>query len=289
MPYRFARNGLPYGKAMSYLEVLSTVSERAKLWGREYRLLSPGETRWSPPLRWVYLKAKLAYQLPRGIWGQLWKVQMGSLKPDGPVMFLIKKEAPPTQEKPVPWVSQMGIYRVERRESPRPGGQAYLPLDPDPSLCIHTTEGSSVDGAWMTLNSKSAAPHFIIGEGRIVQCRPLDKQAATIHDHNDRFIQIECVGHAQREVHRLTPQTWEPLIAAVRYLKQVHGIPMARPPSWPDQLGPGIWAANNPRRQTELALTMRGVFGHVDVPDQDPTWHWDPGSLDYTELFRRVG
>ena len=174
---------------------------------------------------------------------------------------------------------------MEKLESPRPGGQAYLPLLKNPSFCIHTTEGSTVNGAWYTLNQKGAAPHFIIGENRIVQTRPLNVQGATLRAHNERFIQVECVGHAQLGLHRLTPESWNPLVALTGFVHESIGVPLTRPAAWTDALGPGPWAIDNARRKQGYALTKRGVFGHIDVPDQGPTWHWDPGSLDYTALF----
>jgi hypothetical protein len=186
------------------------------------------------------------------------------------------------------WVDQIGTYSVQRRESRRPSGQAYLRLANDPSFCIHTTEGNSVDGAWATLDSRHSAPHFIVGEGRIVQLRPLWAQAATLRSHNDLFIQVECVGHASLELHTLTPSTWEPLVELTRYLHEQGGIPLSRPSLWDDKLPGSYWAWNNSRRTSRLALIKRGVYGHIDIPDQDPTWHWDPGSLNYTQLFEEA-
>ena len=183
------------------------------------------------------------------------------------------------------WVQRIGDYDVERQEGPRPGGQAYLPLRSNPSFCVHTTEGSTVAGAVATLRQNFTAPHFVVGENRIVQMRPLSAQGATVHDWNDRFIQVECVGRADLKLHRLTPTTWQPLVALTRFVNKELGIPLRRPDGWSDQLAAGTWANNNPRRQSGIALQFRGVFGHVDVPDQDPSWHWDPGSLDYTALF----
>lgn len=186
------------------------------------------------------------------------------------------------------WVDRIGPYKVERKESDRPGGQAYLPLRANPSFCVHTTEGDSVAGAWATLNSRYSAPHFIVGEHRIVQMRPLTAQAATLVNHNDRFVQVESVGHAKLTLHTLTKPTWEPLVWLTAFVHTELGVPLARPVNWDDRLPGGTWANNNERRRSGKALEMRGVFGHIDVPDQDPTWHWDPGSLHYEELFSQV-
>jgi len=183
----------------------------------------------------------------------------------------------------------MGSYVVEHKEIRRPSGQAYYTLGANPSFCIHTTEGSTVSGAWSTLAGKFAAPHFIIGENRIVQCRPLNVQGAALRSHNDRFIQVEMVGHSSLALWFPAEASGGPLVALTKYLHDHLGVPLYRPPEWSDKLAGSYWAYDNPRRKDRYALTRRGVYGHLDVPDQSPTWHWDPGSLDYTELFRRVG
>ena len=197
----------------------------------------------------------------------------------------------------VDWVARIGSFDVQCRESPRPGGQAYIPLSPKRTLIVHTTEGDTVDGAWTTLNSKGAAPHFIIGQGRIVQCRPLDAQAATlVTDSSAGFFanslgwQVECVGHALGMVHRLTPATWAPLVALARFFNTSFGVPLARPDGWKDDLSDisTMLATNNTRRQSRRAIGFNGFLGHLDIPNQAPTWHWDPGALSYTALFEQV-
>jgi hypothetical protein len=183
------------------------------------------------------------------------------------------------------WVDQIGPYKVQKKEGPRPGGQPYLKLNANPSFCVHTTEGSTVEGAVATLRANFSAPHFVVGERTIVQMRPLWAQAATLVSHNERFIQVECVGRADLKEHQLTIGTWAPLVALTRYVNQKLGVPLKRPLGFSDQLPPGTWANDNPRRQSGKALQGRVVVGHIDVPDQSPTWHWDPGSLDYSALF----
>lgn len=183
------------------------------------------------------------------------------------------------------WWTRAGEYPIRRKESPRPGGQAYLPLGPARAVILHTTEGPSVEGAWGTLNEKAAAPHFIVGENRIVQCRPLTAQAATVHNHNGGFIQIEAVGYSKLGLHDLTPETFKPLAALADKIHVELDIPLRRPDQWSDKLPAGVWASNNPRRRSRLALSFHGWVGHIEIPDQEPSWHWDPGSFNYTALF----
>jgi len=178
------------------------------------------------------------------------------------------------------WVTQIGEYHVEKMPVGSGGG-----LTAKPSFCIHTTEGSTYLGAVGTIKSTGYAPHFTIGDGKIAQMRSLSEAGSALRAHNDRFIQVECVGFSHLAKHQLTPGTWQPLIALSKWLRDELGIPLYRP--WPDPLA-SFPASNNSRRQDGYALTRRGFYGHVDVPDQSPTWHWDPGSLDYTALFDAI-
>jgi hypothetical protein len=188
------------------------------------------------------------------------------------------------------WLTQVGPYKVTKRESARPGGQAYILLDNPRSLIVHTTEGTTVDGAWNTLNSKGAAPHFIVGENRIVQLRPLTAEAATVHNHNDQGWQVECVGSAKQTVHKLTPSSWQPLVALAHWFHEEKAVPLQRPAGWFDNCSDikTTMASDNTRRQSRKALGFRGFLGHLDIPDQAPTWHWDPGALNYTALFAEI-
>jgi len=191
------------------------------------------------------------------------------------------------------WVDRIGSFDVGRRESKRPGGQPYIPLANPRAFVLHTTEGTTVDGAWQTLNERGSAPHFLVGENRIVQMRPLDVQAATLRDNgggwhpNDVGWQVECVGKSLGIVHKLTPSTWEPLVALTSFVAEVLGVPLRRPDGWRDDLSDitTMLATNNTRRQTRIAVTFRGILHHMEIPDQDPTWHWDCGALNNTALI----
>lgn len=185
------------------------------------------------------------------------------------------------------WVKKIGIYTVERDEGGRSAGRAYIPLAAPVSLIVHTTEGSTVNGAVSTLKSQFFSPHFVVGEDRIVQMRPLTAQAATVHNHNDIAFQVECVGHASQQLNTLTPSTWTPLVSLARFMHNKHGIPYERPGGWKDDGSDinTIWATNNTRRLSGKAMGFHGFLGHLDIPDQAPSWHWDPGALDYTSLF----
>lgn len=192
------------------------------------------------------------------------------------------------------WVDQIGRFKVKRWELPRPGGQAYIPLSKPTAFVLHTTEGTTVDGAWSTLKSKGAGPHFIIGEGQIVQTRPLDAQAATlVGDPIDGWFpnsigwQVEMVGRSQTKPWLPPASSLEPLLALMAWAKDALGVPFNRPNGWLDDGSDinGIWASNNSRRRSKKAIGFNGWIGHLDVPGQDPTWHYDPGAFKYADAF----
>jgi hypothetical protein len=183
------------------------------------------------------------------------------------------------------WVDKIGHHKVHRV----PVGSGGRLATAHPSACLHTTEGSTFDGAVGTIRSTGFAPHFTVGDDQIAQMRPLSSQGAALRAHNDLYIQIEAVGFSKLQVHDLTPGTFRPLSVLAAWLHDHMGIPLERPKQWPDNLGGGMWADNNPRRQSGIALHFPGWVGHIDVPDQSPTWHWDPGAFDYSALFAAAG
>ncbi len=198
------------------------------------------------------------------------------------------------------WLSDVYGIKVERIEIPRPGGARYYSVKQTGKGVLHTTEGDGVDSAIATFRAKGFAPHFLTGLGRIVQCRPLWAQASTLHTGTSPFfcnayaqVQIEQVGHSNEKLWSLADGTLHGTAALMAYLSVPHGdefaIPLIRPiPSWKDDgsdLKPippsGIrWATNNTRRQSRLFFNgPKGWYAHLEVPDQEPTWHWDCGAL----------
>src|SRR5215210_5170029 len=106
----------------------------------------------------------------------------------------------------VTWVDKIHTFDVEKREIPRPNGKPYFLNSSTLIGVLHTTEGSTVKGAWNTLSQKSVAPHFIAGEGKIVQCRPLNVQGSALRSGSANTanvhaqIQIEMVGMSQEKL-----------------------------------------------------------------------------------------
>jgi hypothetical protein len=201
----------------------------------------------------------------------------------------------------VDWVKRIGEFRVERK--PIQGG---APMPTVRGVGLHATDGFDVDSAHAHQAASGFGVHFYVGEHRIIQARPLNITGGGFRNNADDpgdpnaggLIQIEAVdrlsmpgGHGLH-LHLPEDGTLEPLVALARFLHDTFGIPYARPKAWPDDLRDdspdtpnGAWAAENYRRRTNVFARFQGWLGHIEAPDQDPTWHWDPGSFDYARLF----
>jgi hypothetical protein len=205
---------------------------------------------------------------------------------------------------PLPgYVEKIASFDVEKKEIPRPGGAAFLKLSETPSGCLHTTEGHDIDSAWNTNRNDpdgSFGPHFYVGENRIIQARPLWAQASSLlgGEPNHHFVQVEAVYRIADlkptiAPHLTKPGTIEPLLAVMSFLRDRLGIPLWRPPEWPDDLtkddpksANGAWAVeDNYRRRSGLAMKRRGWFNHLEVPGNT---HYDAGSFGFAEAFQMI-
>lgn len=197
------------------------------------------------------------------------------------------------------WIEKIGDFTVEAREIKRPNNKPYYANSHTQIGVLHTTEGDTVAGAWSTLAANRDAPHFIVGDEQIVQCRPLTAQAAALHGEGPTFananssVQIEIVARSQQT--RWLPQggTLAALCAVLRWASgNGIDIPLQVPvAAWVDdctdcQLP---WATNNSRRKSAAAglwPSAKGWWMHMEVPEQAPTWHWDCGALERTRLLQ---
>jgi hypothetical protein len=214
---------------------------------------------------------------------------------------------------------------VEKHEILRPGGAAYYPLTliADGKPVIHTTEGYAIAAALNVFEAKHDGPHFLAGEGRAIQCRPLHVQAAALHAPDNQYtgLQIECVGFSQVKpwlfdywISHALPvaghtmlangqlatetvtaahfngSTLKPLVSILAFAVMHMGVVLQRPPQWKDDCSdmPLPWAARNKRRQQGVWPNGKWVYGHIEATAEGPDWHWDPGALNYTALFVMV-
>lgn len=190
-------------------------------------------------------------------------------------------------------ITRIGNLEVAPRLIPRPRSKPFIPLALDRRICVlHTTEGTTLAGAYATLAQSHSAPHFIVGEGRIYQCRPLAVQAAALRDpaNRDASVQIECVGQSQQTPYQLPAATAAPLVALLAWLNRNAGLPLVVPaPHWADDLsdmkGEILATATNSRRRAGLWPQTPGVWMHLEVPGNH---HWDCGALNRRELLAQA-
>ncbi|HKC66495.1 MAG TPA: peptidoglycan-binding domain-containing protein [Pyrinomonadaceae bacterium] len=202
---------------------------------------------------------------------------------------------------PINWLSNVFNFNVERKEIPRPGNKPYIQMAPNGVGVLHTTEGFGADSAWNTLNAKHSAPHFVVGDNRIIQCRPLGVQAAALldtplHPNKDAYVQIEMCGFtggnkdfAKHAMDQWSPDdsTLQPLAALMAWLHKENIIPLQRAFDWPDDASDmqGIWArANNTRRLQKIYgdPQHKGWFYHMEVPGNN---HYDCGAMRCADVF----
>jgi hypothetical protein len=164
-------------------------------------------------------------------------------------------------------------------------GPYYSLAQVKPNLVLHTTE---TDGYVEHLQYPS---QWQVGEGIIGQHRPLWAKGEALKGDttNDPYaMQIEIVGRSQLELWLPKPASLGPLVALMAFFQERGLVKSAvtRPTNWADKLDRGPQATSSYyRRQAGLWPQTAGVYGHVDVPDND---HWDPGSLEYAQLFQMV-
>ena len=155
---------------------------------------------------------------------------------------------------------------------------------------VHTTEGPSLDGAFVTVKGNRSAPHFILevkgGRRRLVQCIPINRAARGL-EHNGgpetnkaNCIQVEVVGFTERaKAAKLGHlELWVPNWSTDIY-KQLHmlmlwthnhfSVPMRADHPFAGQ--PGF-----ARLSGEAFFNAVGLVGHCHAAGNS---HSDPGPL----------
>jgi hypothetical protein len=155
---------------------------------------------------------------------------------------------------------------------------------------LHTTEGSTAQGAFGAYRSSGNLPHFTAsaesGRFQIWQHLPIDQFATalmhpsgTVETNRLACVQIEVVGFAQQPV---WPQV---LIDGVRawmvWVEEVCGVHPTAPQFLPYPASAG---ASPVRMSQSNWLTFGGWCGHMHVPSND---HGDPGAINISALLTR--
>lgn len=159
-----------------------------------------------------------------------------------------------------------------------------------PKICLHTTEGSSIEGAESAFTNYP--PHVCVDyrSRRRHQYLPLDTCSYSLKgsESDDEYVvQVEIVGFATRppgpdECDWLGAEVIAPIAAAI-------GCPLVPAPQGfhggDEGIVPYISSALSPIRfKDEAALrAFSGVMGHQHAPPPDT--HWDPGPIDIHRIL----
>jgi hypothetical protein len=192
-------------------------------------------------------------------------------------------------------VRKIGDFKVERIGGvPRTG--SAVDLSKPPACVLHTTQ-CSWDAAIAAYRGGLKAPTFQIGPHRIAQLVPLGEAAAALESVRGvgpetnlwARVQVEIVFTVDEKRHR---RTWMPngpttdvLVALMRFLEEDCDIPLERPFGAEDVLEGLLASKDFKHRRSGKWGTAAGYYGHLDMPENA---HWDPGNLDYGELFKRA-
>jgi hypothetical protein len=210
-------------------------------------------------------------------------------------------------------------FNVEKRVIPRPGGQKFLFNSHTQIGVLHTTENPSIETSFKTLNKNHSAPHFIVGEGRIIQCRSLTHQAAALVGNAPFFanaqasIQIEMAaftggGHDSSSTTNVWLPRDEVLLPTIAILAFCTGngidIPLRVPTDdWKDDNSdmPLPWAGGPTKAKPKKKMNARriraangdfpklkGWWMHVEIPGQAETWHHDCGALRRRDMLQKA-
>lgn len=156
-----------------------------------------------------------------------------------------------------------------------------------PAKCgvLHTTEGSSVEGAISAYRATRSWPHFTVGtDGRVVQHIPVDKAARALQNlsggvetNRQGPIQIEVVAFAKNP--NWPAAQVEALRALMRWVEATCGVV----PRGPQFGSSEQYGQRNPFEFTyEQWVAFDGWCGHQHVPENA---HWDPGAINLQVLL----
>lgn len=162
-------------------------------------------------------------------------------------------------------------------------------------LLLHSTEGSTIEGALAAYRAHNSWPHLTVDcpRRRIVQHLPLNVAARSLRNmpggvdatnkDGDVLVQIEMVGTATQPTTLGSP---EDLIwfaeQVVQPICKALDIPMRSTVRWVSY--PASYGTQAPQRLSPAAWdAYSGILGHQHAADND---HGDPGSIDIAWILR---
>lgn len=165
------------------------------------------------------------------------------------------------------------------------GRDAGIFLSGSPKGVLHTTEGSTAEGAIGAFNANNSWPHWLVDFNGIVwqfidsnrAGRALRNLAGGVETNREPVWQIEIVGFAARP-ESMTIKQRDALRKLMRWVEATHGVLPKTPPlpfasryGQPGtRMGPSMWKSYS------------GWCGHSHVPENN---HWDPGMIDLVSLL----
>ena len=168
---------------------------------------------------------------------------------------------------------------------------------------IHTTEGSTLEGAFETVKGNGFAPHFILevksGRRRLVQCIPIDRAArALAHDSGPETNRANCIqvavvgcterkqavklGHLELWVPNWSPDIYKHLHLLMLWTHSHFGVPMRADHPFVGQPGYA-------RLSGQAFVNAVGLVGHCHAPLAAGNDHTDPGPLNAHFVLHGVG
>ena len=181
---------------------------------------------------------------------------------------------------------ELPVIRFHRDDKPSPGPVLMRPPNP----CLHTTEGGTTLGD--RYKFWDFPPNFACGDFKIVQLYPLGFASHAVDTHDRFLLQIELADrvadHPPNEVRLPVPSTLNPLVALAAFLHSRNLVTsfLRRPnPDWPVALDRLPAATDDYYRRKDGTWPAPGVYGHVELPNDE---HWDPGSFNYPRFFDLV-
>lgn len=159
-----------------------------------------------------------------------------------------------------------------------PGCGGLEPAKGDPKIILHTTQGSSAEGAIGAFRTNRSAPGFLLEpDGRLYQFIALNLDSYSLKHNVGRgdpqtnragiVTQIELRGFAEKTA-EWTNSYYRHIADLCKWIHEQTGVPLHTH---------GV-DFTDPRRMTWTEWeSYSGVCGHVHVPGQDPENHFDPG------------
>lgn len=175
------------------------------------------------------------------------------------------------------WLTRVGKFRVEH--VPLPYWHGNVDMSAPRKGILHTTEGSSIEGALSAYRSKNFTPTFTLGRDfhkkvRVMQHKPLGIMGSTlanasggVETNRVALIQIELVGFSKKDLWYPDAEVADALTSLIAAVSTEGNVPLR-------------W--NACKRSSSCWRNVAGWMGHIDVPEN---FHWDPGQMDTKRLM----